>query len=78
MAHKTQKNLFKLAVLACCWLTLSSGSLASEYYVSTTGDDTTGSGSVTSPYRSIQHVLDNVAASGDTITLRTGTYNPHR
>ena len=75
MANKTQKNVFKLAVLACCWLALSSVSLAAEYYVSTTGDDTTGSGSITSPYRSIQHVLDNVVVSGDTITLRSGTYN---
>ena len=75
MANKTQKNVFKLAVLACCWLALSSVSLAAEYYVSTTGDDTTGSGSITSPYRSIQHVLDNVVVSGDTIILRSGTYS---
>ena len=40
MANKTQKNVFKLAVLACCWLAFSSVSLAAEYYVSTTGDDT--------------------------------------
>ena len=48
---------------------------AAEYYVSTAGSDTTGNGAITTPYQTIQHVLDNVASSGDTITLRAGTYN---
>jgi len=52
-----------------------SGPMAAEYYVSTTGNNTTGTGTLVNPYRTIQHVLDSVAASGDIITLRGGTYD---
>jgi hypothetical protein len=54
---------------------ISSITLAAEHYASPTGDDETGSGSITKPYKTIQHVLDSVVSSGDTIILRGGTYN---
>ena len=44
-------------------------------YVSTAGNDSTGNGSIGNPYRTIQHVLTNIAVSGDIIVLRGGTYN---
>ena len=72
---KTGKGLFMIAILAYCLVIVSSISIAAEYYVSTTGNDTTGTGSIGSPYGTIQHVLDNVVASGDVITLRAGTYS---
>ena len=75
MVAKTGKGLFMIAILAYCLVAVSSISIAAEYYVSTTGNDTTGSGSIGSPYRTIQHVLDNVVASGDVIILRAGTYS---
>jgi len=56
-------------------LTVSSICLAAEYYVSITGNDSAGTGTINNPYRTVQHVLDNVSTSGDTITLRGGTYN---
>lgn len=62
-------------VLTTCLMALSLISEAAEYYVSATGDDTTGNGAIDNPFRTIQHVLDAVAVSGDTITLRGGTYN---
>jgi hypothetical protein len=64
-----------IAMLAYCLVAVSSISIAAEYYVSTTGNDTTGTGSIGTPYRTIQHVLDNVVASGDVVILRAGTYN---
>jgi hypothetical protein len=75
VANKTGKGLFMIAMLAYCLVVVSSISIAAEYYVSTTGDDTTGTGSIGSPYRTIQHVLDNVVVSGDMIILRAGTYS---
>ncbi|MBF0303007.1 MAG: right-handed parallel beta-helix repeat-containing protein [Desulfamplus sp.] len=48
---------------------------SAELIVSPDGNDSSGNGTMQSPFRTIQHVLDNVAQSGDTITLRTGTYN---
>ena len=75
MVVKTGKGLFMIAILVYCFVAVSSISIAAEYYVSTTGNDTTGTGSTGSPYRTIQHVLDNVVVSGDVIILRAGTYN---
>ena len=64
-----------MLVLTACLVSVFSVARAVEYYVSTVGDDTTGNGSIDNPFRTIQHVLDAVAGSGDTITLRGGTYN---
>lgn len=71
----SSKNLCKLILMVFSWLAVPAISLAAEYYVSTTGNDTTGNGTLSNPYQTIQYVLDDVAASGDTITLRGGTYN---
>lgn len=43
-------------------------------YVSTTGDDTTGDGSESAPYRTIQKGIDQAADSGDTVQVTAGTY----
>lgn len=49
----------------------------STYYVSTTGDDTTGTGSEGNPWRHIDHVVNNHLSAGDTLYVRGGTYNEH-
>ena len=53
-------------------LSLLGGVTAKDIYVSPTGS---GSGTLTSPYGSIQSAV-NAAAAGDTIFLRGGTYAP--
>ena len=63
-----------IILAACSFSAGASICLGAEYYVSTTGDDGTGTGTIANPYRTIQHVLDSVAASGDTLILREGTY----
>ncbi|MEA3358045.1 MAG: right-handed parallel beta-helix repeat-containing protein [Thermodesulfobacteriota bacterium] len=75
MEFKSKMSLLRITVLVCCISALYSVCGAAEYYASTTGNDTAGTGSISSPYRTIQHVLDNVAVSGDIIILRAGTYN---
>ena len=67
--------LFKLLLCVFLFLAFPGIPFAAEYYVSTTGNDTKGDGTIGNPYRTIQYVLDSVAISGDTITLRGGTYN---
>lgn len=47
--------------------------LAANLFVAMTGNDTLGTGTVTSPYATLGRALNNVAA-GDTITLRGGNY----
>lgn len=44
------------------------------YYVSTTGNDDTGDGSVNNPWKTIQKAA-NLMVAGDTCIIRGGTYN---
>lgn len=55
---------------------------AAEWFVSTTGSDTTGDGRLQSPFRTVRHLLaqnEGIARAGDTIVLRgppgNNTYN---
>lgn len=48
--------------------------LAADYYVSPSGSDS-GTGTISSPWKSIQVAVNQVAA-GDTIYLRAGTFSP--
>ena len=59
-------------VIAAFVLTVGVAS-ATDYYVATTGNDTTGDGSIGSPWRTIQHAV-NTSSAGDTIIVRDGTY----
>lgn len=47
--------------------------LASDLFVATTGNDSTGDGTVDSPFLTLAHALSQVE-SGDSIILREGTY----
>jgi hypothetical protein len=69
MAFLTIRVILKWSSLAFVGLATAGTSIAAEQYVSATGNDTTGNGSISAPYRTIQFVLDNAAASGDTRTF---------
>jgi len=49
------------------------GLRASDWYVATTGDDTSGDGSQGNPWRTIKYAISQ-AGSGDTIHVASGTY----
>lgn len=54
-------------------LTLVPAAHGAEWFVSTTGSDATGTGSLTQPFRTVRHVVEpanDIVAPGDTITLR--------
>ena len=61
------RALLLLLALAACPLA------AVEIFVSTTGNDTTGTGAIGSPYATLARG-QQAAVAGDTITFRTGTY----
>lgn len=73
----------KRHVLATATFLLATASLpgfAAEWYVSTSGNDSTGTGSLQKPFRTIKRALSgNVSSAGDTITVRgpagNSTYN---
>jgi hypothetical protein len=53
-------------------LIATSSAFAAEWFVSTSGSNTTGNGSVTAPFRTITHVLapaNNIVSAGDTVSL---------
>src|SRR5580704_7852025 len=69
-------NLFvSLAVLLLVFTAAiaAPGASVATYYVSTTGNDL-NSGTITSPWRTIQHAANSVTA-GDTVYIRAGVYN---
>ena len=64
-----------LAVLAVplSALTLGEVSAAGTYYVSTSGSDATGAGSLAKPWRTIQKAANSVGP-GSTVLIQPGTY----
>lgn len=64
-----------LAVLVLC---STHTAIAADIYISTTGSDTTGTGTIDNPYATPFKVLDTdtnvVVSSGDTVILRGGEY----
>lgn len=66
-----------LAIVAIAWLltvgVLSGRVLAADYYVATYGSDSTGNGSLSTPWATIQYAVGQVP-DGSTILLRPGTY----
>ncbi|PIE55803.1 MAG: hypothetical protein CSA34_07210 [Desulfobulbus propionicus] len=71
----------KAAASLSCWLMFwgslcllaPSPVMAAEYYLSPTGNDSTGNGSMEHPFQTLAHV-ETLLAAGDTVTLRAGTY----
>jgi hypothetical protein len=51
----------------------ATASVGTTRYVATTGNDTTGDGTVGNPYRTIQKGV-NVSAAGDTVSVTAGAY----
>jgi hypothetical protein len=72
LAHAWRRR--RLSLYAVCVVALLAGQAdAANYYISTTGSDTTGNGSVSNPYRTIQKGADR-AQHGDNVYVRGGTY----
>lgn len=64
---------FVHALAAVCAIVPCSSTHAAEWFVSTTGDDGAGTGSIAAPFRTINHVLDpgnEIVSGGDIVTLR--------
>lgn len=68
---RLRSGLWMASCLAAC---LSSPSLAATFYVAANGSDERGDGSVASPWATLTHAVNNVAA-GDVVLVRPGTYN---
>ena len=71
MENTKLSDMKKLLILPLFLLSLSLG--ATKVYVATTGNDGTGTGSISTPYATPEKAWADVTA-GDTIYLRGGTY----
>ena len=65
------RSLFSQVLL--CWLAIASVSSAATFYASPEGKDANEGTSETSPFRMVQHAIDQMAA-GDTLVLLDGLY----
>ncbi len=62
------------ALLLVAGAVLSVPALSAEYYVSTAGNDTSGTGTLQNPYRTVKRAI-SAGRAGDTITLRAPANN---
>ncbi len=67
------RSLFPVLLLSA-GLGLSVPALSAEYYVSTAGNDTSGTGTLQNPYRTVKRAI-SAGRAGDTITLRAPANN---
>lgn len=73
--YKRLMTILMIIILICCVLvSVQIVSAGSDIYVSTTGNDATGDGSIGTPYKSIWKAI-NESGTGDDIIVRGGTYN---
>jgi len=71
---KTLARSYRSLLLAgAALLGLSGAAGAATYYVATNGSNTTGNGSLASPWQTIQYAA-NIMAAGDTCQIRAGVY----
>ena len=61
-----------LSATSTCVATFSA-QIANAYYVSTTGSDTTGTGSIAAPWKTIAYGINRIAG-GETLIIRNGVY----
>ncbi len=65
------KILIFSAVFSLCFISVLS---ASDYYISPSGNNSTGNGSISSPWRTIEYAIEFLNP-GDNLYLREGVYN---
>lgn len=68
-----RRDTHRLALALLLSVSASTSATAAEWFVSTSGSDTTGNGSIAQPFRTVSHVVDpanDIVQPGDTITLR--------
>ncbi|MBN1762222.1 MAG: hypothetical protein JW878_03975 [Methanomicrobia archaeon] len=73
---RTNRGLIVVAALTVLLLAIVTGTAtATTYYVAPTGNDS-HPGTIDQPWQTIQHAADTLTA-GDTVYIRSGTYNEH-
>jgi hypothetical protein len=74
---KLKRTIFIVTIMAACLLICAGmPAWATVYYVSTAGDDTTGDGSIGTPWRSVNKALTTIplTAGPHTLNIGAGTY----
>jgi hypothetical protein len=66
------KKIFFVIILL---MAFCSNGLAATYYVSTTGNDSSGDGSINSPWLTPAYGASQLTSAGDILYIRAGTYN---
>ncbi len=69
-----KKTLLFIILFFSLFIFFSSSSFAANYYVSTTGSNDAGDGSVGNPWRTITYAI-TLMTTGDILNINNGTYN---
>lgn len=73
-SETTRRHFFLGPALLCALSLLGPAVQAQDYYVSRSGSDATGTGTVSAPFATVAR-SSNVVTAGDTVIVQAGTYN---
>jgi hypothetical protein len=72
---KIMKTILGGRVMLLATLMLSSLiAMATDYYVSPTGSDVSGSGTASNPWQTVQYAVGHISGQGHTVNVMSGTY----
>ncbi|MEA1925292.1 MAG: right-handed parallel beta-helix repeat-containing protein [Candidatus Altiarchaeota archaeon] len=71
--EKIRKSVLVLLVVSIVVVGFVEGVVATDHYTATNGSDTTGDGSLSNPWQTLQHSIAQIAG-GDTLIIRDGIY----
>jgi len=69
------RSAFVKVLAVCFFLCLPVFTFAATFFVSTTGSDTTGTGSLANPWATLSHAATSIPDDGSTVLVMDGTYN---
>lgn len=72
--HFSVSRIVFTILFTTCFVLFSSLAFAATYYISPTGNDATGNGTLTNPWKTLYKATSTVTAPGNIIHVLTGTY----
>ncbi|MFZ5564685.1 MAG: hypothetical protein ACOZBW_11590, partial [Thermodesulfobacteriota bacterium] len=72
--NRTAAALLGVLMSLALLLALPGAATAADYYIATTGSNTSGDGSVGNPWQTLHYAVNNVFGPSDTIHVAAGIY----
>ena len=72
--HFSSSRIVSTILFTTCFVIFSSMAFASTYYISPTGNDATGTGSLSNPWKTLRKATLTITTPGNIIHVNAGTY----